>query len=74
MTAELGRDVRFRDVRIGSEEGFRLVPTGQGDVHKRLLAVDSPVARALMGHGAGDTVSVHLPRGMRQLLITAVLP
>jgi transcription elongation factor GreA len=72
MTVELGHDVRFRDVNTGSEERFRLVPTGEGDVAQRLLAADSPVARALIGHGAGDTVKVHLPRGTRQLLITAV--
>jgi transcription elongation GreA/GreB family factor len=72
MTVDLGCDVSFRDVKQGSEESFRVVPIGQGDVAHRLLASDSPVARALMGHQPGDTVEVHLPRGTRRLLITQV--
>ena len=72
MTVQLGHDVSFRDVASGSEESFRLVPNGEGDVAHRLLSADSPVARALLGREPGDTVSVHVPRGTRQLLITAV--
>jgi transcription elongation factor GreA len=72
MTIQLGSDVSFRDVRSGAEESFRLVPTGQGDVAHRLLAADSPVARALLGHTKGETVSVHVPSGVRQLLITQI--
>jgi transcription elongation factor GreA len=72
MTVDLGCAVSFRDVKQGSEESFRLVPTGQSDVAHRMLAADSPVGRALMGHVLGDTVEVHVPSGTRRLLITQV--
>ncbi|HEX6458304.1 MAG TPA: GreA/GreB family elongation factor [Thermoleophilaceae bacterium] len=72
MTVDLGLDVSFRDVRSGAEESFRLVPTGEGDVAHRMLAADSPVGRALLGHAAGDTVEVHVPSGTRRLVITGV--
>jgi transcription elongation factor GreA len=73
MTVDLGCNVSFRDVKHGSEESFRLVPTGQSDVAHRMLAADSPVGRALIGHEPGDTVEVHAPRGIRRLLITGVV-
>ena len=72
MTVDLGRDVSFRDVGSGAEENFRLVPTGEGDVAHRMLAADSPVGRALLGHETGETVEVHVPSGTRRLLITGV--
>jgi transcription elongation factor GreA len=72
MTVRVGHDVSFRDVSSGSQDSFRLVPIGKGNVADRLLAEDSPVARALLGHEQGDTVSVILPRGTRQLVITGV--
>ena len=72
MTVDLGCNVSFRDVKQGSEESFRLVPIGQSDVAHRMLAADSPVGRALIGHEPGETVEVHVPTGIRRLLITAV--
>jgi transcription elongation factor GreA len=74
MTVQVGHDVSFRDISSGSQDSFRLVPAGEGNVAHKLLAEDSPVARALIGHERGETVSVVLPRGIRQLLITAVTP
>ena len=72
MTVQVGHDVSFRDISSGSQDSFRLVPVGEGDIPHKLLAEDSPVARALIGHAQGETVSVILPRGTRQLLITGV--
>ncbi|HKN93060.1 MAG TPA: GreA/GreB family elongation factor [Thermoleophilaceae bacterium] len=72
MTVDLGLDVSFRDVKSGAEESFHLVPAGRSDVAHRMLAADSPVGRALLGHEPGETVEVHVPTGTRRLLITAV--
>ena len=36
------------------------------------LSAESPIARALIGHRVGDQVEVHVPRGVRPLLIAAV--
>ncbi len=72
MTVDLGLDVSFRDVKSGAEESFHLVAPGRSDVAHRMLAADSPVGRALIGHEPGDTVEVQVPTGTRRLLITAV--
>jgi transcription elongation GreA/GreB family factor len=72
MTIVLGADVSFRDVKSGAEESFHLVGPGKSDVAHRMLAADSPVGRALLGHEPGETVEVQVPSGKRRLLITAV--
>jgi transcription elongation factor GreA len=72
MTVDLGLEVSFRDVKSGAEESFHLVAPGQSDVAHRMLAADSPVGRALLGHEPGETVQVVVPTGTRSLLITAV--
>jgi len=41
-------------------------------VAHHMLAADSPVGRALLGHEPGETVEVMVPTGTRRLLITAV--
>ena len=72
MTVDLGVEVSFRDVKSGAEESFHLVPPGKSDVAHRMLAADSPVGRALLGHEPGETVEVQVPSGTRRLLITGV--
>lgn len=66
-----GRTVTVRDER-GSERSWRIVSSHDAAPAKGLLSADSPVARALAGHRAGDQVAVVLPKGQTQLQILSV--
>ena len=63
-------------VTVEDEDGetstWRIVGPDETDVRRGLVSVHSPVARALMGHGVGDTVEVQRPGGKVELTIVAV--
>jgi len=42
----------------GKEEVWRIVTTVRQNIMKGLIGIDSPAAKALVGHKAGDTVTV----------------
>ena len=44
------------------EEGWRIVPLHDADARRRMISEDSPLACALIGHAAGDEVTVRPPR------------
>ncbi|MFL5825409.1 MAG: GreA/GreB family elongation factor [Thermoleophilaceae bacterium] len=68
----LGATVEFVDETSGATQKFRLASAGQAKPGDGTLSFDSPVGRALAGHGAGDTVTVPTPRGDRRLRITGI--
>jgi transcription elongation GreA/GreB family factor len=61
---------RERAVRVGDvvhvqdgqlDEWWRIVPSGEADAMKRLISEETPLARALLGHRAGEVVRVRAP-------------
>ena len=54
-------------VRIEDEQGapliYRLVGPDEANAAAGSISVESPLARALLGHGAGEWVTVDRPRG-----------
>jgi transcription elongation factor GreB len=54
--------VKLRD-EGGRESSWRIVGPDEADAKARRLSVSSPLARALLGKEAGETVAVELPRG-----------
>jgi transcription elongation factor GreA len=56
----------------GRSREHRLVAASDADPVQGRLSFDSPVARALTGHRAGETVTVVTPRGPQRLTIDAV--
>jgi transcription elongation factor GreA len=69
---EFGSRVSVLDETTGREVSYTLVASQNADAVNGKLSVDSPVARALTGARLGDVVSVRLPKGTRQLKITAI--
>ena len=67
-----GSVVSFTDAGTGRRDTFTLVGPHEADPARGKLSIASPVARALLGHRAGDRVQVHTPRGLRQLCIVTV--
>ncbi len=56
----------------GGARRFRIVGVDEADPAQGTIAFVSPLARALLGHRAGDTVVFRAPGGEQQLEITAV--
>jgi transcription elongation factor GreA len=71
-TVGTGSKVSFRNSATDEVSDVTLVHRLEADSAAGKLSVESPVARALLGGRAGDTVSVTTPGGEKQLEILAV--
>ena len=70
-TVGLGSTVLVRD-QDDVEHTWRIVSSHDAAPGEGRLSVESPVALALLGHAAGDQVSVSLPKGKRALTVLTV--
>lgn len=71
-TAGLGSTVTFLDEEAGREQTFTLVASHEANPGEGRISAESPIAAALIGSVAGDTVNAALPAGGRSLRIIAV--
>lgn len=62
-TVGLGSTVVIREVGEDDEETYSIVTTTEADPDNNKISQDSPVGKALMGHTAGETVTVETPAG-----------
>lgn len=67
-----GARVELVDEETDEKVSYRIVGPDESSVEHGLLSVSSPVARALIGKEAGDSVEVSTPRGTRYFEILAV--
>lgn len=67
----LGCTVKVR-ASDGEEETYTLVGSAEANSRLRKISNESPVGKALMGHKAGDTVTVHLPAGNMEFSILSI--
>ncbi|MEN1728590.1 MAG: transcription elongation factor GreB [Pseudomonadota bacterium] len=51
---------------------YRIVGADETDAKKGWISVDAPVARALLGRGLDDEVSIETPSGSRRLIIIKI--
>jgi hypothetical protein len=70
----LGRTVRVLDNASDALETWTIVSPAEVDVSSGKLSVESPIAKALLGHVGGETVTAETPRGPRQFKIQELLP
>jgi transcription elongation factor GreA len=68
----LGTRVTMRDEASGREDTFTLVPALEAAPSSGKLSFESPLARALVGARADDTVKVQTPRGERRVTLIAL--
>ncbi|HZU88630.1 MAG TPA: transcription elongation factor GreA [Stellaceae bacterium] len=69
---KFGAKVTLADEENDEEQTFRIVGEDEADVRNGRLSVTSPLARALIGKGIGDTVEVSTPRGAKSYEIVSV--
>jgi transcription elongation factor GreA len=67
-----GATVDLADQDDGSSVMYQIVGDAEADIRHGLIAVSSPIARALVGKSAGDVVDVAAPGGKRSYEIVAV--
>jgi transcription elongation GreA/GreB family factor len=64
----VGDVVRIRD--SGLDEWWRIVPQHEADALRHWISECTPLACALVGHHAGDVVSLRLQRWRRQPVLS----
>lgn len=71
-TIKFGAQIKIVDEDSEEELSYRIVGDFEADVKSGKLAINSPIARALIGKRAGDTVEVPTPRGHKSYEILKV--
>ncbi len=67
-----GLTVEVHDEAADRTSTYTLVGAAEASAKDGRLSIESPVARALLGARAGDTVSFETPRGARALRVVRV--
>lgn len=65
----LGSVVRVYDMNAEKEVEYELVASEEADVPNGKISTTSPIGRAMMSKGDGDTTEVQTPSGMREFEI-----
>src|ERR1051326_4583093 len=69
---KFGATVTLADEETDEEQTFLIVGEDEADVRNGRLSVTSPLARALIGKGQGDSVEVSTPRGNKSYEVVTV--
>ena len=69
---KFGATVTLADEETDEEQTFQIVGEDEADISRGLLSVTSPLARALIGKGKGDSVEVATPRGAKSYEVVTV--
>jgi transcription elongation factor GreA len=71
-TVKFGATVKLVDEDTEQEKIYQIVGDPEADVKSGRVSISSPVARALIGKGVGDTVQVNTPGGGKSYEIVEV--
>ncbi len=67
-----GVTVDLEDCDTGDTVTYQIVGDDEADVKQGKISVSSPIARALIGKSAGDSVGVNAPKGLIEFEILTV--
>lgn len=71
-TVTFGKRVTIKNLESGAERQCTILGEGETDSSKGIIAYQSPLASALIGHKQGEVVDVQLPRGLTKFEILDV--
>ncbi len=71
-TVKFGATVTLVDEDTEEEKIYQIVGEPEADVSKGKVSIKSPIARALIGKGVGDSVEVNAPGGGKSYEIVAI--
>jgi len=60
-----GKRIKIREKTTGNTRECTILGDGEADPDQGIIAYNSPLASALIGHQKGETVEVRLPAGLR---------
>ena len=69
---KFGATVTLADEETDEKVVYQIVGEDEADISQRRLSVTSPLARALIGKGIGESVEVSTPRGARAYEVVKV--
>ena len=67
-----GATVTLADVETDEEKRYQIVGDLEADIKRGMIAISSPVARALIGKEEGDAITIEAPGGTREFEIVGV--
>lgn len=67
-----GATVVIADTETDEEKRYQIVGDLEADIKQGLIAISSPVARAMIGKHEGDSISIDAPGGTREYDIVSV--
>ena len=67
-----GATVELADADTGEEKKYQIVGDLEADIKQGMIAISSPVARALIGKHEGDVITIDAPAGQREYEIVGV--
>ena len=67
-----GATVTLADVETDEEKKYQIVGDLEADIKLAMIAISSPLARALIGKHEGDSVTIDAPAGQREYEIVSV--
>ena len=67
-----GATVTIADTETDEEKRYQIVGDLEADIKQGLIAISSPVARAMIGKHEGDSISIDAPGGTREYDIVSV--
>ena len=67
-----GATVELADVDTDEQKTYQIVGDLEADIKQGLIAISSPVARALIGKHEGDAIAIEAPGGTREYEIVSV--
>jgi len=67
-----GATVDLADAETDEQRTYQIVGDLEADIKQGMIAISSPVARALIGKHEGDTVTIEAPGGTREYDIVGV--
>jgi transcription elongation factor GreA len=67
-----GSTVDLEDLGSGQKVTYQIVGEDEADIKEQKVSITSPIARALIGKYAGDTIEVNAPSGIREYEVLEV--
>lgn len=71
-SVRFGLTVDLEDTDTGEKVTYTILGEEETDVATGRISVASPVARALLGRGVGDSVTVRVPKGTREFEVLEI--
>ena len=71
-TVQVGNVVKVYDMEFEEEETYTIVGSTEVDLSQNKISNESPIAKAILGKKAGETVSVESPNGSYDVKIVSI--